>query len=80
MDVRNSIVEAMLDHSAPLRLGPDEWFTVAVSDSEPSRISPGQPYDLMTITMRVKGSDIAALHSGKLSREEARKRIEISEF
>ncbi|MFB3853470.1 MAG: hypothetical protein ACE148_06550 [Vicinamibacterales bacterium] len=79
-DVRNSIIDAMLDHSAPLQIAPDEWFTVAVSDSEPVRISPGQPYELMTITLRVKGSDLAALHAGKLSREEARKRVEISEF
>jgi len=79
-DVKNSILEAMLDHSAPLRVAPDEWLTVAVSDSEPSRVVPGQPYDLMTITLRIKGSDLAALHAGRLSREEALKRVEVKEF
>lgn len=79
-DVKDAIVQAMLDHSSALQLGAGEWLTVAVRDSEPGPIVPGQPYDLMTITLRVKGSDLASFHGGKLSREEIIERVHVREF
>lgn len=79
-DVKDAILQAMLDHSSALQLGAGEWLTVAVRDSDPGPIVPGQPYDLMTITLRVKGSDLAAFHAGKLSREEIVKRVQVREF
>jgi hypothetical protein len=79
-DVKNALIDAMLDHGVPLGLRPDEWLTVAARDNESGGIAPSQPYDLMTITLRVRGSDLAALREHRLSREEARKRVEVNEF
>ena len=34
----------------------------------------------MTIILRMKGSDLAALRDRKLAREEARKRVEVKQY
>jgi hypothetical protein len=70
--VKDALIDAILDHSAPLLVRPDEWLTVAARAA--------QTDDLTTWFLRIRGSDLAALHTGKLSREEARKRVEVKEF
>ncbi|HEY3886591.1 MAG TPA: hypothetical protein VGL62_15365 [Vicinamibacterales bacterium] len=77
--VKRALVDAMLDYSASMKLGPDEWLTVAASDSE-GPMMPGQLYDTSTTILRVKGSDLAAYQTGKMSREEAMKKVEVREF
>jgi hypothetical protein len=77
--VKDSLVSAMLDYSGPMNLQADEWLTIAARDSEGPSI-PGQLYDAMTIVLRVKGSDLAAYRTGQISREEARKRVDVREF
>jgi hypothetical protein len=80
-EVKNRLVQAMLDYSNPLQIGPDERLTLAASDAEPpSRFMPSDPGEKMTIVLSIKGSDLAAFRQGKLSREDATKRVEISEF
>jgi hypothetical protein len=80
-EVVGSLVDAMLDYSGPIGVGPDEWLTVAARDNEHrDRLMPGDSYDLMTIVLRIKGSDLAAFRSERISREEARKRVEVTEF
>lgn len=79
--VTGAIVDSMLDYSGPLQIGPDEWLTVAARDYEGQRgMAPDAPYDLVTIVMRLKGSDIQAFRAGRLTRDEARKRVELREF
>jgi hypothetical protein len=78
--VKQALIDAMLDHSGPLEIGPDEWLTVAARDNEDRRLSPSNVYDLATIVLRIKGADLAAFRAGKLTREEARSKVEISEF
>jgi hypothetical protein len=76
-----SLVDAMLDYSAPIGVGPEEWLTVAARDNEHrDRLMPGDAYDLMTIVLRIKGSDLAAFRADRLTRDEARKRVEVREF
>jgi hypothetical protein len=72
----------MLDYSGPIGVGPDEWLTVAARDNEHrDRLMPGDAsYDLMTIVLRVKGSDLASFRADRLTRDEARKRVEVREF
>ncbi|MGH9410461.1 MAG: hypothetical protein ACRD1V_13510 [Vicinamibacterales bacterium] len=77
--IKRALVDAMLDYSASMKLGPDEWLTVAASDSE-GPLMPGQLYDTATTILRVKGSDLAAYQTGKLSREDALKKVEVREF
>jgi hypothetical protein len=79
-EVKAALIDAMLDHSQALGIGPDEWLTVAARDSESSGIGRDDSYDAMTILLRIKGSDLMALHGGRISRDEARKRVEAKEY
>jgi hypothetical protein len=78
--VKQALIDAMLDHSGPLEIGSDEWLTVAARDNEDRRLSPNNVYDLATIVLRIKGSDLAAFRSGRLTREEARAKVEVREL
>ena len=45
------------------------------------RFVPADPNDTtMTIILRIKGSDLAALRDRKLTREDARKRVEVKQY
>lgn len=77
--VKTSLIDAMLKHSLGLKLGGDEWLTVAARDAQ-GPLTPGEVDDASTIVIRIKGSDLAAFHSGKLTREEVLKKVEIKEF
>jgi hypothetical protein len=71
----------MLENSAALGIGPDEWLTVAARDGEPgNRLVPGDGYDLTTTVMRVRGSDLAAYRTERLTLAEAKARVEVKEF
>ena len=61
-EVKAALIDAMIENSGPLALGPDEWLTVAARDNVPrDPLSPGDTADFSTIIFRVKGSDLAAL-------------------
>jgi hypothetical protein len=80
-EVIGALKDAMLDHSGPIGVGNDEWLTVAARDNEHrDRLVPGDPYDLLTIVLRIRGSDLAAFRADRISRDEARKRVEVREF
>lgn len=74
--VKAALVDAMLDYGLPI--GADEWLIVAARDSE-GPISPGVLDDASTIVLKVKGSDLLAFRAKKLTREEARKKVEVRE-
>lgn len=77
--VKNALIDAMLDYSGPMGIAPDDWLTVAARDAE-GPLNPGEPYDAVTIIIRIKGSDLAAFRAERLTREEARKRVEVREI
>jgi hypothetical protein len=77
--VREALIGAMLDWGALLPLAPDEWLTVAARDNQ-DVIMPGQAPDVVTIILRVKGSDLAERLGGRLPLEELRRRVEVREF
>jgi hypothetical protein len=80
-EVISAIKDAMLDYSGTIRIGPDEWLTVAAHDNEHrNRLVPADRYDLLTIVLRIKGSDLAALRAERITREEALKRVQVSEY
>jgi len=80
-EVKGALIDAMIENSAPLAIGPDEWLTIAARDSEAgNRLVPGDAYDLTTTVLRVKGSDLAAFRAGRLTLEEARLKVEVKEF
>ena len=77
--VKNALIDAMLKYSGFLKIGADEWLTVAARDSEGPSI-PGQIDEASTIIIRIKGSDLAAFQSNKLTRDEVLKKVQVKEF
>jgi hypothetical protein len=77
--VREALIGAMLDWGALLPLGPDEWLTVAARDNQ-DVVMPGAAPDVVTIILRVKGSDLAERLAGRLPTDELRHRVEVREF
>jgi len=75
--VKSALVEAMLDHSLQIGLGPDEWLTVAARDSQ-GPLDSSAVYDAQTIILRVKGSDLAAyLAADPARRDEIRQKVKV---
>jgi hypothetical protein len=78
--VKEALVDAMLESSGPLNLGPDEWLTVAARDNVPNDpLVPGDSTDLKSVIFKVKGSDLAAFRSGQITLEQARSRVKAEE-
>jgi hypothetical protein len=77
--VKTSLIDAMLKHSFALRIADNEWLTVAARDGEGPTV-PGQIDDASTIVIRIKGSDLSAFITNKLTRDEVLKRVQIREF
>ena len=85
-EITEALLAAVLDGSAGLGVGPDEWLTIAARESVVDRRfvqgeAPGVPAEpAMTVILRVKGSDLNALRIGTMTREEARKRVEVKHY
>ncbi len=80
-EVQAALIDSMLENGAPLAIAADEWLTIAARDGEPgNRLVPGDAYDLTTTVLRVKGSDLAAYRAGRLTLEDARRKVEVKEF
>jgi len=77
--VKAALIDAMLKHSLSLHIGDNEWLTVAARDGEGPPV-PGQIDDASTIVISIKGSDLSAFITNKLTREEVIKRVKIREF
>jgi hypothetical protein len=79
-EVKQALMDAMLDHSSSLGIGADEWLTVAVRRNEGRpRLAPADS-DAGTMIIRIRGGDLAAFLARQLSREEALKRIDVRVF
>lgn len=79
-EVKNALIAAMLDHSHALILNPDEWLTVAAHDEGDRQIGGGDPYDTVTMVIRIKGTDLLALRGGRIARAEALQRVLVKEY
>jgi hypothetical protein len=77
--VKLALVDAMLDLSKNLELKPDEWLSVAARGSE-TGLMPGEIFQLTTVVLRVKGSDLADYLAGRLTKDEARQKVEVRQF
>jgi hypothetical protein len=77
-EMANALINAVLDHGTAAGVGANEWLTVAARESLDFRFMPDDP--ATTLILRVKGSDLAALGEKRLSREEARQRIEVKQY
>ncbi len=79
-EVKNALIDAMLDHSGSIAIGDAECLTIAARDNEDRRLAPGDPYEVSTIVLRIRGADLAAFRASKLTRDEARRAVEVREF
>jgi hypothetical protein len=80
--VQRALVDAMIDFSAPMDIGQDEWLTVAARDNERrDTLAPQDPYEeVVTILLRIKGSDLEEYRARRIDKAEARRRVRVSEF
>ena len=78
--MRAAVIDAMIEHSGPLVLGDGEWLTVAARDNAPIDPFMTSDPDVVTLVLRIKGSDVNAFRAGRLTLEQVRSRVEIGEF
>ena len=78
--VKDALLDAMLRYSQSLALAGDEWLVVAARDRGEAGIGADDPFEVTTIQLRIKGADLQAFHSGRLTLDEARKRVEVKEY
>jgi hypothetical protein len=80
--VQRALVDAMIDYSAPVTIGAEEWLTVGARDNyQRDSLAPPDPLEeVETVLLRIKGADLAAYRAGKIDRDEARKRVVASTF
>jgi len=80
-EVSSAIIDAMIENSGPLPVGENEWLTVAARDNiRPDRLVPGDTSNISSIVFRIKGSDLAAFRAGRMTLDDARKHVEVSQF
>jgi hypothetical protein len=79
-EVTQALKDAMLAHSSSLNIAPNEWLTIAAkgNDDRP-RLAPADNSSRARI-IRLLGSDLADFLAGRITREEALKRIEVRVF
>ena len=78
--VRDALLDAMLRYSQSLAVGADEWLVVAARDRGQAGLGPDDPFDMTTIQLRIRGADLHAFHAGRLTLDEARKRVDVKEY
>jgi hypothetical protein len=75
-EVIQALIDAMLDHSSPLKIGGEEFLTVAARRGEDRpRLAPADS-GAQSIVIRARGSDLAAFRAGQISRDEVIKRVD----
>jgi hypothetical protein len=79
-EVQSALIDAMLDFGPPIPVADGEWLTIAARDNDDSRLGGGDPYDVSTILLRIRGADLAAYRAKQITREDAVKRVEIREY
>jgi hypothetical protein len=77
--VRDALIDAMIEYGRPMGIGPDEWLTVGARDAV-GPLTPGELYDATVMVLRIRGADLAAYRENRITKEEARKRVDVREF
>jgi hypothetical protein len=78
--VREALLDTMLEHSRGLSIGMNEVLTVAARGiNNGPRLVPADT-EVRTVVITVRGPDLTAFLAGQISREEARKRVEVRVF
>lgn len=72
--VIDNVVDAMLGYSVQMSLAAEEWLTVAARGND-APLSPQGLSDTVTITVKVKGSDLTVYHADSARRAEIREKV-----
>jgi hypothetical protein len=80
--VQNALIDAMIDYSLPMALGPEEYLTVGARDNmQRDTLAPPDPYEeVITLLLRIKGADLAAHRALQIDRQELKRRVQLREF
>lgn len=78
--IREALIDAMLEHSRGLNIGATEWLTVAARSSDDRLHLTSADSDLRTVVISVRGADLKAFLGGQIPRDEARKRVDVRVF
>ena len=80
-EVKAALVDAMIENSGPIALGPEEFLTIAARDNVPrDPLIPTDAADTRTVIFRIKGSDLASYRAGRMTLDEIRKKVETREY
>ena len=79
-EVKNQIMDAMLEYSAPLRIGADEWLTVGVRRHDDRPVIAPADSDARTVVIRIRGGDLTAFRTSQLTKDEALKKMIVQMF
>jgi hypothetical protein len=79
-EIRDALMDAMLDHGAALRLAPADLLTIAARGSDDRSMLGPLNNDAQTIMITVRGADLTAYLSGQIGRDEARQRMTVRVF
>jgi hypothetical protein len=75
--VKTQLINAMIRHSNSLELRGDEYLTVAARDGSET---PGQLSEPSTLILRIRGADLADFFAGRITLDEARRRVQVRGF
>lgn len=79
-EIREALIDAMLQHSRGLNLAPTEWLHVAAKANDDRPRLAAVNTDDATLHIRVRGADLTAFLGGQISRDEAVERMEVKVF
>ena len=79
-EVKNQIMDAMLEYNVPLAIRADDWLVVGLRrhDDRPM-IAPANS-DARTVIIKIRGGDLAMYRGSQLTKEEALKKMIVQMF
>jgi hypothetical protein len=78
--IKAAIIDAMLESSGSLSIGPDEWLIVSARRDTPrDPLFPADFIDTTTWVAKVKGSDLEAFRTQRITEADVRKLVQESE-
>jgi len=79
-EIRDALMNAMLDHGAALRLAPTDLLTIAARGSDDRTVLGPLNDGAQTIMISVTAADLIAYLSGQIGRDDARQRMTVRVF
>lgn len=78
--VRNTLIDAMIENTGGVTIGPEESIVVAARGVLSSDRLVSDPGDARTMELRLKGNVLGAYRAGTITLEDARKRVVFREY